>query len=67
MSKKILVISSSFRQGSNSDMLADRFIEGASEAGCDTEKVPFSTRALPSARAALPVKISVNALSRTML
>ena len=39
MSKKILVISSSFRQGSNSDMMADRFIEGAAEAGCDTEKV----------------------------
>ena len=31
--KKIIVISTSLRTGSNSDMLADQFIEGAKAAG----------------------------------
>ncbi len=31
--KNIVVISTSLRQGSNSDLLADSFIEGAREAG----------------------------------
>ena len=33
--KKIIVISTSLRTGSNSDMLADQFIEGAKAAGAD--------------------------------
>lgn len=37
--KKIIVISTSLRPGSNSDMLADKFIEGAKVAGHDVEKV----------------------------
>ena len=39
MSKKILVISSSPRRGGNSDLLCDRFLLGAQEAGHTAEKV----------------------------
>ena len=37
--KKVIVISTSLRTGSNSDMLADRFIDGAKSAGNDVEKI----------------------------
>lgn len=36
--KKVIVISTSLRAGSNSDMLADKFIEGALQAGHEVEK-----------------------------
>lgn len=39
MSKKVLIISSSLREGSNSDALAQEFARGAREAGHDVEKV----------------------------
>jgi len=39
MSKKVLVISASPRKGGNSDILCDRFILGAQEAGHTTEKI----------------------------
>lgn len=37
--KKIIVISTSLRHGSNSDMLADQFVAGAKSAGNDVEKI----------------------------
>lgn len=37
--KKVIVISTSLRPGSNSDMLADKFVEGAKAAGHDVEKI----------------------------
>ena len=37
--KKVIVISTSLRRGSNSDMLADSFLEGAVRAGNDVEKI----------------------------
>lgn len=37
--KKVIVISTSLRHGSNSDMLADKFVEGANSAGNDVEKI----------------------------
>ena len=37
--KRVIVISTSLRHGSNSDMLADKFIEGARSAGNDVEKI----------------------------
>ena len=37
--KKVIVISTSLRRGSNSDMLADKFVEGANSAGNDVEKI----------------------------
>jgi len=39
MSKAILVLSASPRQGGNSDLLCDQFILGAKEAGHQTEKI----------------------------
>ena len=39
MSKKVLVISTSLRTNSNSEILADEFIRGSREAGCDVEKI----------------------------
>ena len=40
--KKIIVISTSLRTGSNSDMLADQFIEGARAAGHEVEKISLA-------------------------
>ena len=37
--KRVIVISTSLRHGSNSDMLADKFVEGARSAGNDVEKI----------------------------
>lgn len=37
--KKIIVISTSLRRGSNSEMLADQFVAGAQKAGHEVEKV----------------------------
>lgn len=37
--KKVIVISTSLRAGSNSDMLADQFIEGAKASGHEVEKI----------------------------
>ena len=39
MSKKVLVISTSLRKNSNSDILADNFIKGAEDGGNSVEKV----------------------------
>ena len=36
--KKVIVISTSLRHGSNSDMLADQFVAGAQAAGNDVDK-----------------------------
>ena len=40
--KKVIVISTSLRNGSNSDMLADKFAEGAKAAGNDVEKISLA-------------------------
>ena len=37
--KKIIVISTSLRHGSNSNILAEKFIEGAKAAGNEVEKI----------------------------
>ena len=37
--KKVIVISTSLRRGSNSDMLADQFVEGAKAAGNEVVKI----------------------------
>ena len=39
MSKQVLILSSSPRKGGNSDLLCDKFMEGAKEAGNFTEKI----------------------------
>ena len=42
--KKVIVISTSLRPGSNSDMLADQFIEGARIAGNEVEKIALADK-----------------------
>ena len=37
--KRVIVISTSLRRGSNSDILADKFVEGATAAGNEVEKI----------------------------
>jgi multimeric flavodoxin WrbA len=37
--KRVIVISTSLRRGSNSEILADKFVEGALSAGNDVEKI----------------------------
>lgn len=39
MTKKVLILSSSFRKGGNSDTLCDEFMKGAVEAGNEVEKI----------------------------
>lgn len=46
MKKNIVVISSSLRKGSNSEMLADKFIEGARDSGHQVEKVNMQGKAI---------------------
>ena len=41
--KRVIVISTSLRHGSNSDMLADQFVEGAKAAENEVEKVCWAT------------------------
>ena len=40
--KNVIVISTSLRNGSNSDMLADKFMEGAKAAGHHVEKISLA-------------------------
>ena len=54
--KKIIVISTSLRHGSNSDMLAEYFIEGAKAAGNEVEKVSLTDKTSSSAKAVWLVK-----------
>ena len=44
--KKVIVISTSLRAGSNSDMLADKFIEGAQAAGNEVGKITLSGKSI---------------------
>lgn len=39
MSKKVLILSASPRKGGNSDLLCDQFLQGATEAGHEAEKI----------------------------
>ena len=39
MSRKVLIISTSLRKGSNSDTLAEEFAKGAQTAGHEVEKI----------------------------
>lgn len=46
MTKKVLVISTSLRNRSNSEILADSFIEGAKAAGNDVEKISLKDKSI---------------------
>lgn len=51
--KKVIVISTSLRVGSNSDILADRFVEGARSAGNEVEKVSLVGKRIEFCRGCL--------------
>lgn len=51
--KKVIVISTSLRVGSNSDMLADKFTEGALHAGHDVEKISLARKNISFCRGCL--------------
>lgn len=53
MSKTILVLSTSPRKGGNSEMLADAFIQGAQEAGHQTEKICLYDKTISFCRGCL--------------
>lgn len=42
MHKKVLMLSTSFRKGGNSDQLADGFVRGATDSGNKAEKIYLS-------------------------
>lgn len=46
MSKRVLVISTSLRKGSNSDVLADEFLRGAEKVGNKVEKINLTNKEL---------------------
>lgn len=51
--KKVIVISTSLRTGSNSDMLADRFVEGALQAGHEVKKISLMGKDIQFCRGCL--------------
>ena len=51
--KRVVVISTSLRHGSNSDMLADQFIEGAMAAGHQVEKISLAGKNIQFCRGCL--------------
>lgn len=53
MGKAILVISTSLRNGSNSDLLADEFIRGAGEMGHTVEKLSLNDKTIQFCRGCL--------------
>lgn len=46
MSKKVLVISTSLRNNSNSEFLADSFVEGAKSSGNEVEKITLKDKTI---------------------
>lgn len=44
MPKKVLIISTSLRNNSNSEMLADSFMKGAQESGNEVEKITLKDK-----------------------
>lgn len=51
--KKVIVISTSLRTGSNSDMLADKFVEGVTAAGHDVKKISLADKHIQFCRGCL--------------
>lgn len=73
--KKIIVISTSLRAGSNSDMLADKFAEGALAAGNEVEKISLAGKEIHFCRGCMAcqklgkcaIKDDVNAIMEKVL
>lgn len=62
MSKKVLVISTSLRTNSNSDLLAEAFMDGAREAGHEVEKVSFKDKTIEFCRGCLACQKTGNCI-----
>lgn len=73
--KKVIVISTSLRAGSNSDMLADKFIAGAEAAGNKVEKISLAGKEIHFCRGCFAcsktgkcaIKDDVNAIMEKVL
>ena len=53
MSKKVLILSSSLRRGSNSEALADELRRGAEDAGHSAEKISLAEKTISFCRGCL--------------
>lgn len=62
MSKKVLIISTSPRKGSNSDALAEEFAKGAQEAGHEVEKVSLIGKDIQFCRGCLACQKTLDCL-----
>lgn len=58
MQKNVLILSGSPRKGGNSDLLCDRFAEGATEAGHNVEKVRIAEKTIGYCRGCYACKDS---------
>ena len=56
MAKKVLIISTSLRGGSNSDILANECVKGAKEAGHDVELLTLKGKDIKYCIGACPVR-----------
>lgn len=73
--KKIIVISTSLRNGSNSDQLADKFIQGAMESGNIVEKISLINKEIAFCKGCMAcqkigkcvIKDDVNAIMQKVL
>lgn len=65
MSKKVLILSSSFRKGGNSDTLCDQFAMGARDAGHAVEKIFLNDKHIGYCRAAAFATRRTNAFRKT--
>ena len=64
MGKKILVISTSLREGSNSDLLAEAFLKGAREVGHKVEKVSLKDKTIGFCKGCLACQKTGNCVIR---
>lgn len=64
MSKKVLIISSSLRNNSNSERLADEFIRGAKEAGHQVEKLSLRDKTIGFCKGCLACQKTGNCIIR---
>lgn len=58
MSKKVLILSGSPREGGNSDLLCDEFAKGAAESGNEVEKIRVAEKNIACCRACYACKNS---------
>lgn len=62
MKKRVLVISTSLRNNSNSEILADAFLDGAQSAGHEAEKVSLKNKTLAFCRGCLACQKTGNCM-----